>query len=101
MWDIAVRRAQSDDLNETLENRVAERTEQIVTINEGLEKEVTERRIAENALRDSEVRYRLLFDSNPHPMWVYDAENLAFLAVDQAAIDRYGYSREEFTSREY
>ncbi|MEF8755434.1 MAG: PAS domain S-box protein [Accumulibacter sp.] len=48
------------------------------------------------ALRDSEARYRLLFDSTPHPMWVFDAETLAFLTVNQAAIATYGYSRAEF-----
>jgi diguanylate cyclase (GGDEF)-like protein/PAS domain S-box-containing protein len=41
-------------------------------------------------------RYRLLFDSNPHPMWVYEEETLAFLAVNDAAVDRYGFSRDEF-----
>src|SRR5207244_752246 len=34
----------------------------------------------------------------PYPVWVYDPETLAFLAVNQAAIDRYGFSREEFLS---
>ena len=40
--------------------------------------------------------YRLLFDASPRPMWVYDVETLAFLAVNQAAIETYGYSRQEF-----
>ena len=51
---------------------------------------------ADAALRDSEARYRLLFDSNPHPMWVFDVETLAFLTVNQAAIATYGYARGEF-----
>jgi PAS domain S-box-containing protein len=48
------------------------------------------------ALRDSEGRYRLLFASNPHPMWVYDRATLHFLAVNEAAVALYGYSTEEF-----
>jgi PAS domain S-box-containing protein len=39
-----------------------------------------------------------LFQSNPCPMWVYDLETLAFLAVNEAAVDRYGFSRDEFAS---
>jgi two-component system cell cycle sensor histidine kinase/response regulator CckA len=54
------------------------------------------RRETEEALRISEERYRQLFESNPHPMWVYDADTLAFLAVNDAAVEGYGYSREEF-----
>ncbi|MBX9681847.1 MAG: PAS domain S-box protein [Gemmataceae bacterium] len=53
----------------------------------------------ERALADSEFRYRQLFESNPHPMWVYDRDTLAFLAVNDAAIERYGYTRDEFLAR--
>ena len=38
----------------------------------------------------------MLFEASPTPMWVYDADSLAFLAVNDAAIRHYGYSREEF-----
>jgi PAS domain S-box-containing protein len=47
-------------------------------------------------LQEGEERYRELFEANPQPMWVYDAESLAFLAVNDAAVTHYGYSREEF-----
>src|ERR1700674_5640760 len=47
-------------------------------------------------LPDAEEQYRLLFERNPLPMWVYDYETLRFLAVNQAAIQLYGYSRDEF-----
>ncbi len=47
---------------------------------------------------DSEARYRELFDSNPQPMWVFDLQSLAFLAVNDAAVIQYGYSRDEFLS---
>lgn len=40
--------------------------------------------------------YRLLFDSHPQPMWIHDSETLHFLAVNEAAIAHYGYSRTEF-----
>ncbi|MGV3723953.1 MAG: PAS domain S-box protein [Actinomycetota bacterium] len=48
------------------------------------------------ALQQSETRYRTLFDASPLPTWVFDAETLRFLAVNEAAVDHYGYSREEF-----
>jgi PAS domain S-box-containing protein len=58
--------------------------------------DVTGQRRAEEQLRQSEARYRQLFESNPYPMWVFDVETLRFLAVNDAAVHRYGYSRDEF-----
>ncbi len=60
--------------------------------------DITEHKRAEEALRQSEQRYHLLFDSNPQPVWVYDIKSLAILDVNHSAVRNYGYSREEFLS---
>jgi CheY-like chemotaxis protein len=54
------------------------------------------REVAEEELRRSEKHYRLLFEGNPHPMWVFDLESLKILEVNEAATQHYGYSRDEF-----
>ena len=59
--------------------------------------ETVERRNA--SLADSERRYRMLFDSNPLPMWAWDAETMQLSAVNEAAVEKYGYSREDFLMR--
>lgn len=54
---------------------------------------------AESSLRQvaaSERLHRLMFESHPQPLWAYDIETLRFVAVNQAAVDSYGYTREEF-----
>ncbi len=56
----------------------------------------TKERITKLKLEESENRYRQLFDQNPLPMWVYDISTLKFLMVNEAAIEHYGYSRDEF-----
>ena len=61
-------------------------------------RDVTARTRAEEALAVREQEYRLVFDANPQPMWVYDLATLRFLAVNDAAVAGYGYSREEFLS---
>ena len=58
--------------------------------------DVTDRRRAEEALRTSEHHYRQLFRDNPQAMWVYDVQDQRFLAVNDAAVARYGYTAAEF-----
>ena len=55
-----------------------------------------QRKEAEQALRASEERYRDLFELSPLPMWVWDDETRAILAVNDAAVNHYGYSQDEF-----
>jgi PAS domain S-box-containing protein len=59
-------------------------------------RDVTDRWRAEEELRYSERQYRLLFQENPNPMWVFDMETLAILEVNEAAVQHYGYGRDEF-----
>jgi PAS domain S-box-containing protein len=62
----------------------------------GIATDITSQRRAEAMVAESERKYRLLFESNPNPMWVYDHATLRILAVNNAAVVKYGYSREEF-----
>jgi PAS domain S-box-containing protein len=57
---------------------------------------VNDRHKAEEDLRNSEKQYRLLFQGNPNPMWVFDLETLKFLEVNETTVQNYGYSRDEF-----
>jgi PAS domain S-box-containing protein len=53
-------------------------------------------RAGETRVDVSERSYRMLFEGHPQPMWLYDVHTLAFLKVNDAALERYGYSRDEF-----
>ncbi|MDD3557891.1 MAG: PAS domain S-box protein [Melioribacteraceae bacterium] len=50
----------------------------------------------EEELKLSERKYRLLFENNPQPMWVFENNTLRFMDVNNAAVEKYGYSKEEF-----
>ncbi|MCM8570463.1 PAS domain S-box protein [Gramella jeungdoensis] len=61
-----------------------------------LSAQIFEKEKVQDKLQLSEEKYRSLFDVSSLPMWVLDREQLRFLSVNQAAVDLYGYSREEF-----
>ena len=61
-----------------------------------VKRDATERLSSVQAALVSERNYRRLFEGHPQPMWLYDVETLAFLNVNDAAVERFGYSREEF-----
>jgi len=59
-------------------------------------KDITERKHHMAELRESEQRYSDVFHFSPLPMWVVNLESLAFMDVNEATIEHYGYTREEF-----
>jgi two-component system, sporulation sensor kinase E len=57
--------------------------------------DITERKKAEEELRSSEQKYKLLFDSNPLPLWMIAKDDLSIIAVNEAAANLYGYTKDE------
>ncbi|MCM2296086.1 PAS domain S-box protein [Rhodoferax sp.] len=70
-------------------------TETVRLVAEAIWRIVRQRR-ADTALQRSEALYKTMFDNNPLPMWVYELQTLAFMAVNDAAVAHYGYNRTEF-----
>jgi len=60
--------------------------------------DVSERHLARERADKVERQFRLLFDRNPAPFWVFDPDTLRFMEVNEAAVEQYGYSRDEFLS---
>ncbi|MDH5830151.1 EAL domain-containing protein [Luteimonas sp. M1R5S18] len=58
--------------------------------------DVTDRHEAHARIERAEAQFRALFERNPLPFWVFDAQSLRFLAVNRAAVSAYGYSVDEF-----
>ncbi|RYZ22540.1 MAG: PAS domain S-box protein [Chitinophagaceae bacterium] len=59
-------------------------------------RDITKRKEIEETILLSEEKYRLLFYQSPVPKWIFNRETLNFVEVNEAALDHYGYSREEF-----
>ena len=57
-----------------------------------------QRQQADEALRASERKYKLLFEGNPMPMWMFSLKTLRIIDVNEAATEHYGYSKSEFLS---
>lgn len=77
-----------------LEDRVAERTQELVATNNGLKQEVHDRTMAETALRESEEKYRQIFNAPSDAILMHDAETGAILDVNRAALELYEYPRD-------
>ena len=57
---------------------------------------ITVQKELQQRFQASKDRYQILFESNPHSMWIYDSKTFKVLGANEAAIRQYGYSREEF-----
>lgn len=58
--------------------------------------DITSLKEKEMELRRSEQKYKILFENNPMPLWMFENETRRFVAVNEAAVNRYGYTKEEF-----
>jgi len=61
-------------------------------------KDVSENKLLDNIIKETHADFSAVFENNPSPMWIYDLSTLRILKVNKAAIDHYGYSRNEFLS---
>ncbi|HKU72186.1 MAG TPA: EAL domain-containing protein [Burkholderiales bacterium] len=70
--------------------------DQLSYANRELSQRIASQQRAEEVLRQSEQRYRYMFEANPLSMWIRDERTMEILAVNEAALKNYGYAREEF-----
>ena len=97
--DITDRRRFQKELqkaHDELERRVEERTADLVSLNEQLQQEIEERKHAEKALIESEVKYRTLFDVSTHAIFLETMEGRV-LDGNRSACEMFGYTKEELT----
>ncbi len=68
----------------------------VVSVSRGLRRQVALNAAQAAKLAESERDHRVMFESNPQPMVAYDRDTFEIVAVSNAAVANYGYSREEF-----
>jgi len=98
-WEVRLPETSGDELGRlarefnAMAAALSEQESQLRRYTMDLEHMVQERTAA---LQEREASFRHLFANHPHPMWVYDLQTMEFLEVNEAALDHYGYSRDEF-----
>ena len=100
--ELATRRERLEDQALALElanEQLREQATELELQTAQLQEQTVELEAANDALREGALRDQLLFERAPLPMWMFDAETLRFLAVNDAAVERYGWSRDEFLAR--
>lgn len=85
-------------LRQQAESELHGRTAELTRTNEELFNEVARLQASLEIAQQSEALFRLLFDQNPQPMWIFDLRSLKFLAVNREALQRFGLSSEEALS---
>lgn len=99
MKEIDARKSVEEDLRgarEELEQRVRERTSELTSSNRKLRMEINERKQAEEALRDSEERYRTLFEESRDAIFITGGDG-RFVDVNDSALTLFGYTMEEMS----
>jgi PAS domain S-box-containing protein len=91
--DAAARRAQEQDRAQRVQQLALERAQQTQN---ALSSQIAELEATNQRLVAGEARFRQLFEANPLPMWIADRATNGFIAVNNAALTLYGYSRAEF-----
>jgi PAS domain S-box-containing protein len=84
-----------------LEQRVKKRTAKLTEITKQLKLELTERRRAETELRESEEKYRTLFNYDPNSIFVLGLETLKILDANARSLEVYGYEKEELIGKSF
>ncbi len=100
--ELATRRERLEDQAVALElanEQLREQATELELQTAQLQDQTAELEAANEALREGALRDQLLFERAPVAMWMFDAETLAFLAVNDAAVERYGWTREEFLAK--
>lgn len=85
-------------LNESLEHKASERTQDLIKVNKELRVKVKAHQQALDVMKEQETGFRLLFTNNPNPMLVYDLKTLEIIEVNDTLIKNYGYTRDELLS---
>ena len=94
----ARRSGEQKRIGEALEQRVAERTAELTRANENLRLEIAERKRAEAQLRESEERWRDVFENNPTMYFVVDAAGKV-MAVNPFGAEQLGYNVDELVGQ--